>query len=94
VRPSAAWVVPVPRGVCPRSAGTAIGGAAGTGARRSLAAASVQARASGLPAGKRAQGSAKSIPERVASCASCSAVSRDEWFCGWPSVASPYPLTV
>jgi hypothetical protein len=89
VRPSAAWVVPLPCGVRPRSAGTARLSTVDTGGRRSRSAAAASRPAGALPAGNRAHGSAGSSPSRSASAASWPAVSSAEWFCGCPSMASP-----
>lgn len=93
-RPRAAWVVAVPLGVRPMSSGTG-GGACGAAAgRRSRFAVSAHRRAAADPSSNRAQGASASAPSRGASSAIWSAVRRDEWFCGWPSLGRPWPLTV
>jgi hypothetical protein len=79
----------VPVGVRPKSVGISRTGAAGTGSRRNRAATSVHSACSGESAANGAHGSSGSVPTFAASSANVSLVSRDEWFCGWPSVASP-----
>ena len=93
-RPSAAWVVACRTGCgrcrwAPRAVRRPRPGR-GAGGRRSRAQRG-RGRAVGEPAptGRRCRS-----PSRSASSANCSVVSSDEWFCGWPSVARPWPLTV
>ena len=94
-RPSAAWVVAVPDGVRPRSAGTAGGATAGTGSRRSRAAVLGAQRGLGRAVRER-RPRVVGVGSRAgsASWANWAAVSSDEWFWGCPSVASPWPFTV
>jgi len=65
-----------------------------TASRASRRAAAAHTAPAGDAGSKRRHGLSSDIPDRAARLAICSAVSSEEWFCGWPSVARPYPLTV
>ena len=94
VRPRAACVVAVPEGVRPRSVGTRRAGSSGTSGRRRRAPAAAHSSAAAEPAANGSHGRSGSTPTRAASSCSWLTVSSAEWFCGWPSVANPYPLRV
>jgi hypothetical protein len=88
-RPSAACVVVVPLGVRPKSPGTSLTVTGVGGVRRSRRAVRSHRAAAALSDAKPCHGWSTSAPTPSASTRICSAVSSEEWFCGWPSVARP-----